>query len=339
MTRPSRDGGAIRLGLCCVFLEAPIRFRTTTAAVCSRLPKRQALEKLGGLCLENALALERAIVYCAEHGIGAFRIGSGFFPLKTHPGLKYDLDDVPQAEAITEACRRCRDLARLQDVRLTFHPDQFVLLGSPRPDVTRASVAEIEYQAAVAEQVGADVINIHGGGGYGDKAAALGRVQRALADLSERARRRLTFENDDRVFTPSDLLPLCHATGVPLVYDVHHHRCHPDGSSIAETTTAALATWTREPLFHLSSPLGGWQSEQPRRHSDTIRIADFPDEWSALKVTIDIEAKAKEKAVARLRRTLVRRGIRVTHTDSIPRGCPGRQSPDRPRRARGVRPQ
>ena len=294
----------IRLGLCCVFLEVPIRFRTTTAAACARLPKRRALEKLDGLCLENAHALEQAIAYCAAHEIGAFRIGSGFFPLKTHPVFGYRLDDLPNVGELAAACSRCRALAGEQDVRLLFHPDQFVLLGSPRPEVTRASLAEIEYQAEAAGLVGADVINIHGGGGYGDKSAALDRVRRTLDRLSEAARSRLTLENDDRVFTPSDLLPLCRSAGVPLVYDVHHHRCHPDGRSVAETTTEAMATWTREPVFHLSSPRDGWRGTQPRRHADMIRMADFPREWEGLDVTIEVEAKAKEKAVARLRRAL-----------------------------------
>ncbi len=51
---------------------------------------------------------------------------------------------------------------------------------------------------------------------------------------------------------------VCAATGVPLVYDVHHHRCLPDGASVAETTRLARATWRTEPLFHISSPLEGW---------------------------------------------------------------------------------
>jgi len=41
-----------------------------------------------------------------------------------------------------------------------------------------------------------------------------------LGRLSEAIRRRLTLGNDDRVFRPADLLPVCRDTGVPLVYDV-----------------------------------------------------------------------------------------------------------------------
>ena len=52
-------------------------------------------------------------------------------------------------------------------------------------------------------------------------------------------RSRLTLENDDKVYTPADLLPVCTEMKVPLVYDVHHHRCLPDGLSVEAATEKA----------------------------------------------------------------------------------------------------
>jgi UV DNA damage endonuclease len=122
--------------------------------------------------------------------------------------------------------------------------------------------------------------------------------------LPAEVRSRLTLENDDRSYSPLDLLPVCRETGVPLVYDVHHHRCLPDGLSVAEATRQAVFTWDREPLFHLSSPLEGWQGKNPRRHHDFIDAEDFPKAWRELHLTVDVEAKAKELAVIRLRQDL-----------------------------------
>jgi UV DNA damage endonuclease len=110
----------------------------------------------------------------------------------------------------------------------------------------------------------------------------------------------LTLENDDRVFTPEDLLPVCRSTAVPLVYDVHHHRCLPDSLSVAAATDAALSTWNREPLFHLSSPLNGWSGAHPERHHDYVDSRDFPSSWLSLSIAVDVEAKAKETAVLQL---------------------------------------
>ena len=66
------------------------------------------------------------------------------------------------------------------DIRLSFHPDQFVVLSSPHPEVVANSIRELEYQARLAEAVGADVINIHAGGVYGDKPSALQRFSRCF---------------------------------------------------------------------------------------------------------------------------------------------------------------
>ncbi len=295
----------IRLGLCCLFLEEPIRFRTTTAQVVLRLDRTAALEKVAALCLHNANALLRALEYCAAHGIGDFRVNSQILPLRTHPQAGYRVADLPGAREIVAAFSACGRFAHDHRLRLTFHPDQFILLSSPRPEVTASSLAELDYQAEVAEWVGADVINIHAGGGYGDKPAALVRLIKALEHLPERVRSRLTLENDERVYTPRDLLPLCRAEHVPLVYDVHHHRCLPDGYSVAQATDLALGTWNREPLFHVSSPRDGWQSPLPNRHHDYVDPRDFPREWLGVSdVTVEVEAKAKERAVARLARDL-----------------------------------
>jgi len=290
----------IRFGLCCMFRDQPIKFATTTATSIARMDRRDALAKLSRLCLENAKALLAALHYCDAQGIGCFRINSQILPLKTHPTLGYAIGDLPQWDEIIRQFRDCGEFVRRQKLRTCFHPDQFVVLNSPRPDVVSKSVQELEYQAEVAEWVEADTVNIHGGGAYGDKQKALADFARNLSLLSDRARSRLTVENDDKIYTPSDLLPICKAESIPLVYDVHHHRCHRDALPVEEATTQAIATWSRQPLFHISSPLSGWNGPNPERHHDLIDVNDFPECWRGLDITVEVEAKAKEIAVHQL---------------------------------------
>jgi UV DNA damage endonuclease len=298
----------VRFGLCCLFRDQPIKFRTTTATAVLKLPREEALAKISLLCLENTRALRAALEYCARHGIGDFRINSQILPLKTHPLAGYSNDELPDWLAIRAGFQDCAVFAREASLRTSFHPDQFIVLSSPREEVILSSLAEIEYQAEIAELIGSDVINIHGGGAYGDKQSALMAFHRSFARLSPRARALLTVENDDRVYTPADLLPLCRDLGIPLVYDVHHQRCNSDGLGIAEATSAAFATWNREPLFHISSPINGWAGPNPERHHDFIDPADFPSEWEGLDITVEVEAKAKEAAVRQLIRDLAARG-------------------------------
>lgn len=301
----------IRLGLCCIFRDQPIKFSTTTAASIGKMGRPGALAKLAGLCLSNAESLLRALQFCAETGIGCFRVNSQILPLKTHPTYGYQIEELPRAEEIVRGFQACGEFVRQHGLRTCFHPDQFVVLNSQRPDVVEASLQELEYQAMVAEWVAADVVNIHGGGAFGDKSRAMADFVRNFDRLSLRARKRLTLENDDRTYTPQDLLAVCRETGIPLVYDVHHHRCNPDGLTVEEATRQALATWDREPMFHLSSPLEGWEGPKPERHHDFIDVKDFPDCWRDQRITVEVEAKAKEPAVVQLALDLRRLGVGV----------------------------
>jgi len=272
------------------------------------MSREQQLLKLSNLCLSNAEALRQAYGFCADTGIGCFRINSQILPLKTHPQITYRVEDLPEGKKIIATFCECGKLLRQHGLRASFHPDQFVVLNSPNPQTVANSLAEIEYQAEVAEWVGVDVINVHGGGGYGDKKSALARFIEAFTQLSPAAQSRLTIENDDRTYTPAELLPVCRKLKIPLVYDVHHHRCLPDNLSLEKASDAALQTWNREPMFHLSSPIEGWGGKQPHRHHDYIDPADFPEYWRSLTVdfTIEVEAKAKELAVLQLKRYITK---------------------------------
>ena len=294
----------IRFGLCCIFRDEPIKFRTTTATAVAKMDRLSGLQKISDLCRENAQSLLEALKFCAANDIGNFRVSSTILPLKTHPVLGYKVEDLPEAEYIVSLFKKAGEYARLNNIRTCFHPDQFVVLSSPKSDVVIQSLNEIEYQAEVAEWINGDVVNIHGGGSYGDKQKALSDFSRSVELLSERARTRLTVENDDKVYTPSDLLPVCTHLGIPLVYDVHHHRCNKDGLEIEQATDQALVTWNREPMFHLSSPIEGWSGPKPSRHHDFINVDDFPDYWKNLDITVEVEAKAKEVAISQLQKDL-----------------------------------
>jgi UV DNA damage endonuclease len=290
----------IRFGLCCVFREHPVKFRKTTAAYLSRFPEEEQKSRLARLCAGNAQSLLNALTFCHENGIGSFRINSQILPLKTHPDTGYDIYDLPGAADIIAAFRVYGEYCLTHDIRTTFHPDQFIVLSSPNLEVVQRSVADLVYQAQVAEWVNADVINIHAGGVYGDKPSALSRLAAAVETLPDPVRKRLTFENDDRSYTPRDLFPVCRDLKIPLVYDVHHHRCLPDGLTVEAATEQSLKTWDREPLFHLSSPKDGWSGPDPRKHHDYIDIHDLPKDWRSMDITVEIEAKAKELAIKKL---------------------------------------
>jgi UV DNA damage endonuclease len=305
----------LRLGLCCGFVGEPdIHFRSTTVRYASTLATKERQRFLHEVAEHNVAMLRASIDWCAAHGIGAFRVPSGLLPIYTHPVIGWRLDDGARGADIARGLAGAGKHARAKGVRLSFHPDQFVVLGSVNETSVLLARDELEYQAECASLLGAEQLTIHGGGAAGGKNEALERLRRNLDRLSPRARSLVALENDDRLYTVEDLLPVCRAERIPLVYDVHHHRCNPDQLDVTAATSAAAKTWRgREPWLHLSSPAAGWKVKDTRPHADYIAPSDVPREWLGLTATVDVEAKQKELAVLRLRRWMLARVAAPEH--------------------------
>ena len=116
------------------------------------------------------------------------------------------------------------ETARQNNVRLSFHPDQFVVLASDRPDVVNKSIEEFEYHVDMARWMGygktfQDIkINVHISGRQGPEGIRL-----AYQRLSPEARNSLTIENEENAWGLNDCLSLSDL--LPIVLDIHHHWC------------------------------------------------------------------------------------------------------------------
>ena len=69
--------------------------------------------------------------------------------------------------------------------------------------------------------VGTDnaVMVVHGGGMYGNKKATIERWKVNYHRLPEVVKRYLVLENCEKCYSVEDLLPICQACNIPLVYD------------------------------------------------------------------------------------------------------------------------
>lgn len=112
--------------------------------------------------------------------------------------------------------------ARDNDVRISFHPDQFVVLASDREEVVNKSIDEFEYHTDMARWMGygnnfQDIkINVHISGRQGPDG-----IKRVMSRLSPEARNSLTIENDEMTWGIEHSLEL--ADTCALVLDIHHH--------------------------------------------------------------------------------------------------------------------
>ena len=114
------------------------------------------------------------------------------------------------------------EVARANDVRISFHPDQFVVLASDREEVVNKSIEEFEYHVDMARWMGygnnfQDIkINVHISGRQGPEG-----IKRVMSRLSPEARNSLTIENDEMTWGIDASLEL--ADTCALVLDIHHH--------------------------------------------------------------------------------------------------------------------
>ena len=267
--------------------------------------------------------LDEILSYLERNAITMYRMSSSLAPYATHP-------DLPEFHHQGDECRdRLAEVgarARSLSVRLSAHPSQYVVLNSESEDVRAAAVRDLELQAALFDAMGLDreaVVVLHvGSGGKG----AADRFLRGFELLSDAARARLVIENDDRVFSLTDVLDVSRRSGLPVVWDILHHHCHdPAGIPDRDALELALATWPAEvkPKIHYSSPKTAVEQRKRRRgrrvetqyvlpplraHADLIDPIAFRQfvEHTAARLDFDImlEAKAKDLALLRLREQL-----------------------------------
>ncbi|MBE7220478.1 MAG: UV DNA damage repair endonuclease UvsE, partial [Caulobacteraceae bacterium] len=182
--------------------------------------------------------------YLAKHDIRMYRMSSDLAPYATHPDMPQFHAMVGESRAELAAIGR---KARALDMRLSFHPSQFVVLNSPDPELVKKSVWDLTSQAEMLDlmELGPEaVMVIHVGGTYGDRPASNARWVETWATLPEPVRRRLVLEHDDLRFSAADVLWIHEHTGVRLIFDHQHFWCfNPEGLGMMDALRRILASW------------------------------------------------------------------------------------------------
>ncbi|KAL7425118.1 hypothetical protein Q5752_000806 [Cryptotrichosporon argae] len=292
-----------RLGYAC--LNTVLRGMKPDSVFCSRTCRIASIEEEGmelpkGLALMNVRDLKTMIQWNEDNNIRFMRMSSEMFPFASHAKYGYDLS-FADAEL-----KEAGALARQYGHRLTMHPGQFTQLGSPKDNVIKSSVRELEYQCEIMDRMGIDqdgVMVIHGGGVYGDKESTVVRIKENFLKLPQNIQDRLVLENDEICYSVDDLFPLCDELSIPMIFDYHHYNLNPGEHPVSYWLPKIAAIWERRGIRmkqHLSEPRPGAESiMELRAHAD--RCKALPDE---LPVDCDlmIEAKDKEQAVFELYR-------------------------------------
>jgi UV DNA damage endonuclease len=138
-------------------------------------------------------------------------------------------------------------------------------------------------------------INIHCNGVYGDKKSAMDRFITNFGRLSKSVQNRLTVENDDKasMYSVKDLMYIHEKTGIPIVFDYHHHKFCTGDLTEEQALRLAVSTWPIDivPAVHYSESA---VDKKPQAHSDYIfeRIDTY-----GIDVAIMVEAKKKDLTI------------------------------------------
>jgi len=284
------------LGLVCITASKEVRYRTVTRKRLLSFPESEQEELLRNLYKDNLERLNLAIDFCLNNELKLYRISSNLFPFAdTELGEKV-LDE------LSEELLKIGDRAIASGIRVVVHPDQFVVLSSDNPEVIANSIKILQMHAMIMDKLGLPrspwaMIEIHGG-----KSDRSERLVEVIRNLPEAIRSRLALENDEYAYSAEEILAVCRKAGIPMVFDAHHHVIHEkldsyEHPSVAQMQAAARTTWPKQEwqLVHISN---GREAFGDRNHSDLITV--MPSSYSNAP-WIEIEAKLKEEAIAKLR--------------------------------------
>ena len=269
----------MRIGFCCKWIDnveqidgfkpddaaRELNTRVTTVAWLNRQTRDVAEQRLWDLMVHNINSIKKLVerVGTLDATRRMVRLGSDILPVYTEPTWSYfwQRSDV-RAYAHT-AFSEVGTLARLLDVRLSFHPGQFVVLASDRPDIVERSIAEFEYHCDMIRWMGFGQrfqdfkCNVHIAGKLGAEG-----IKQVLPRMSTEARNCITIENDEmRHGLDASLELVDHCA---LVLDIHHHWVR-DGEYIEPTDD------------RVKRVIDSWRGVRPAMHYSVSREDYLPD--------------------------------------------------------------
>jgi UV DNA damage endonuclease len=300
---------SIQLGLCCINTELrsrkPAIFMSRSCTL--KTVREKGLSIVKQKSLENVRDILKMIEWNEANGIKVLRLSSNIFPHYSNSQIeRYDLD------FIKDELLEVGNLAKKYNMRLTFHPGQYDVIGTPSHNVLQNTILDLECHCNILDMMGMgvdSVVVIHGGGLYGDKGQTKERWVENYNKLPDKIKRRLVLENCEKCFHIDDCLELSNILNIPVVFDTHHYTCYKQLHPIESFKTedyyikAILNTWTRKgikPKFHVSEQGCG----RIGHHSDYINtipeyLLEIPRKYG-IAIDIMIEAKMKELSIAQL---------------------------------------
>jgi UV DNA damage endonuclease len=245
----------------------------------------------------NLACLEKILAFNVHHGLLFFRITSDLVPFASHQVCTF-----PWWEEFSAEFETIGAYIRQNGFRISMHPNQFVLINATDKRVLQRSIADLNYQTQVLDLMGLDPsakVQVHVGGMYGDKRAAIERFLKHYDLLDSAIQERLVIENDERLYCLRDCLAIHEQSGIPVIADTFHHSLLNNGERFLSLLTSVRKTWKGKdgiPMIDYSSQEPGRRVGAHAMHIVEEDFRQFITGTMPADFDIMLEIKDKEKS-------------------------------------------
>ena len=259
--------------------------------------KNYSKERLLQTVNNNLSCLLKVLNFNLDNNIYFFRISSDTIPFASHPICK-----VNWKKEFKDIFEQIGDFINKNKIRISMHPDQFVILNTDNKKIIKNSIRELIYHCELLDALNLDEtakVQIHVGGVYGNKDLSIKKFILNYKRLPEIIKKRLVIENDDKNYSVKDCLKIYEEIGIPVVFDTLHHEALNNGENIREAMLICFKTWNNKdgmPMIDYSQQEKG---KKPGTHSKTINIKKFKsfiEKVKDLNFDMMLEIKDKEKS-------------------------------------------
>jgi len=245
----------------------------------------------------NLDCLNKILRYNVDNDLLFFRISSDLIPFASHPVCTFNWQ-----EYFKERFQDVGNIIIENEIRISMHPDQFVLINSNNESIVSKSILDLKWHCEVLDLMGLNEtakVQIHVGGVYGDKRSAMGRFVDNYEKLPDFIKRRLAIENDERLYSLKDCLSVSKETGIPVIFDSFHHSCLNNGETMNEAIKLSEKTWSKKDSILMTDYSSQESNERFGKHTAHIDIEKFGQYLKETKehdFDIMLEIKDKEKS-------------------------------------------
>lgn len=296
------------LSLCClspsVEKKYGLKMQTVTFSGFKKLNRLDALKLVSEKTINNINTTRKIMEYCVnELNISGYRMTSGMVPLIGYKDANFTWTDLPDSSYIIDQFKSLGDYAKLNKLRVSFHPGEYTTLTSDNEVSIESSISDLNMHGQIFDMMGLpqtieSPINFHiRKDGDIDILGAVARKH--IRRLPTSVKNRITLEVNDNVkgvwFAENLKKQFYDTVGIPVTFDSLHCSILTGGKTLEENYDIARSTWGNVvPVFHFSVGKDGTRS-----HAD-FNNGVIPPFYKKHDIIWDVELKGKCAAIQKL---------------------------------------